>query len=139
MRGRGLRAGLLEPPRCYAQDGLAATAALDVHAMAHITGGGLAANLARVLPKHVDAVLERSAWTPQPIFDLIGELGGVARDELERTFNLGVGMVAVVAAADADGALRLLAARTVPAWVIGSILPGSGQARLVSSHPETAP
>ncbi|MCI0687485.1 MAG: phosphoribosylformylglycinamidine cyclo-ligase [Sporichthyaceae bacterium] len=136
--GRTLGEELLEPTRIYARDCLALADAAHVHAMAHVTGGGLAANLTRVLPKHVDAVLERSAWTPQPIFDLIGELGGVARDELERTFNMGVGMVAVVAASDADQALRLLTARTAPAWVIGSVLPGSGQARLVSSHPGTS-
>jgi len=135
--GRTLGEELLEPTRIYALDclALAGAADLDVHAMAHVTGGGLAANLARVMPAHLDAVLARSTWTPQPIFGLIGELGGVSEQELERTFNQGVGMVVVVAAGDTDRALGLLASRTVPAWVIGSVESGTGGARLVSSHP----
>jgi len=147
--GRTLGEELLEPTRIYAPDCRALAEAgaeagagvetggvsVDVHAMAHVTGGGLAANLARVMPAHLDAVLDRSTWSPQPIFGLIGQLGGVAVAELERTFNQGVGMVAVVAAGDADRALELLASRTVPAWVIGLVEFGTGGARLVSSHP----
>lgn len=132
--GRTLGEELLEPTRIYAKDCLALATEIDVHAMAHITGGGLAANVARVLPESVDALLDRTTWRPQPIFGLIGELGGIQTEELERTFNMGVGMVSMLTAGDADRALRLLADRSVPAWVIGSVEPGTGTARLVSSH-----
>lgn len=133
--GRTLGEELLEPTRIYALNCLALAREADVHAMAHVTGGGVGANLARVLPPDLDAVVDRSTWTPQPIFTLLGELGGIPAGELERTFNLGVGMVTVLPAADADRALRLLAGRAVPAWVIGSVEPGTGVSRLVSSHP----
>jgi phosphoribosylformylglycinamidine cyclo-ligase len=132
---RTLGAELLEPTRIYALDCLAVAAACDVHAYAHITGGGLAANLARSLPPTADAVLDRATWTPQPVFDVIAGHGGVAAEEMERTFNMGVGMAAVVAAADADAALALLAERGVPAWVLGEIVPGTGEARLTGAHP----
>ena len=68
-----------------------------MHAYAHITGGGLAANLARVLPAGTDALLDRGTWQPQPVFGLLAERGGVPSDEMERVFNMGVGMAAVVA------------------------------------------
>src|SRR5262249_4461968 len=100
--GRTLGEEMLTPTRIYASDGLALAAAVDVHAFAHVTGGGLATNLARVLPPSVDAVVERATWRPPPIFDLIARRGDVALAEMERTFNVGVGMVAVVAAGDAD-------------------------------------
>jgi phosphoribosylformylglycinamidine cyclo-ligase len=124
--GRTLGEELLEPTRIYAPDCLALTAAssdIDTHALAHVTGGGLAANLARVLPSGLDARLDRSTWRPPPVFGLIGRLGEVPDHELERTFNMGVGMVAVVAAEHADRAARLLNERGVAAWVIGEVVP----------------
>jgi phosphoribosylformylglycinamidine cyclo-ligase len=119
--GRTLGEELLEPTRVYARDCRELIASIDVHAMAHITGGGLAANLARVLPGHLGARIERGTWTPQPIFGLVARVGGVERAALEATLNLGVGMVAAVAAADAEQAATLLTARGVPAWVCGHI------------------
>jgi len=119
--GRTVGEEMLESTRIYAQDCLALAAAVDVHAFSHVTGGGLAANLARVLPTTVACDLERSTWTPAPIFTLIGALGGVERADLERTFNMGIGMIAVVAADDADEALRLLGDRGVTSWVCGTI------------------
>jgi phosphoribosylformylglycinamidine cyclo-ligase len=107
-----------------------------VHAYAHVTGGGLAGNLARVLPGTVDAVLDRATWTPPPIFDLVARLGPVSRPELERTLNIGVGMIAVLP--DGPAAVRLLTERGVPAWVAGEIVPGSGEASLVGEHPHRA-
>src|SRR3954463_6941095 len=94
--GRTLGEELLEPTRIYAKACLALARGTRTHAMSHITGGGLAANLERVLPAEVTVTLDRGTWTPQPVFGLVGEVGGVARDDLERTLNLGVGMVAVV-------------------------------------------
>ena len=103
--------------------------------MAHVTGGGLAANLARVLPAHVSARLDRRTWTPAPVFGLVGGVGGVAVDELERTLNMGVGMVAVVAPHTADAALAVLEKRGVPSWVLGEVVPGDGSAVLDGGHP----
>jgi phosphoribosylformylglycinamidine cyclo-ligase len=102
--------------------------------LAHITGGGLAGNLVRVLPSGVDAVVDRATWQVPPIFDLIAKRGQVERDEMERTFNMGVGMVAVVAAAEADRALALLTARHIPSWACGEVVTGTGEARLVGSY-----
>ncbi|MFZ0325505.1 MAG: phosphoribosylformylglycinamidine cyclo-ligase [Actinomycetes bacterium] len=140
--GRTLGEELLEPTRIYALDclALARDPELGVHAFSHITGGGLAANLARVLPDHVEAVVDRSTWTPAPVFGLIASTGGVERLEMERTFNDGVGMVAVVGAAGADAVLGRLAGRGVDAWVCGQV--GDREpdranvtVRLVGDHP----
>jgi phosphoribosylformylglycinamidine cyclo-ligase len=133
--GRSLGDELLTPTRIYARDCLALAQACDVHAFAHVTGGGLAANLARVLPRHADAVLDRATWRPQPVFGLLAARGGIADDEMERVFNMGVGMVAVIAAADAEATLGLLTARDVPAWRAGEITDGTGTARLTGRHP----
>ncbi len=119
--GRAVGEELLVPTRIYAQDCLALAATVDVHSISHVTGGGLAANLARVLPTDMAVDLDRTTWTPAPVFSVIGELGRVDRGDLERTFNMGIGMIAVVAASDADAALALLAAREVPAWVCGTV------------------
>jgi phosphoribosylformylglycinamidine cyclo-ligase len=132
--GRTLGEELLTPTRIYAPDCLALGAAVDVHAFAHVTGGGLAGNLARVLPSSADAVIERASWRPPPIFDLIARLGQVAPAELERTFNLGVGMVGLVAASDADRALEVLRERRLPAWVAGEVVPGSGGVQLRGAY-----
>ncbi|OLT26493.1 phosphoribosylformylglycinamidine cyclo-ligase [Nocardiopsis sp. CNR-923] len=125
---------LLTPTRVYAKDCVALTGAVEVHAYAHITGGGLAANLSRSLPGHLDAELDRSTWTPAPVFGYLADKGDVARDDMEATFNMGVGMVAVVAARDAGRALELLADRGVPAWRLGEVTAGSGRARLTGEY-----
>ncbi len=130
--GRTLGEELLEPTRIYARDCLALAAATEVHAYAHVTGGGLAGNLARVLPPTADAVVDRSTWIRPPVFDLVARLGPVAPAEIERTLNVGVGMVAVLP--DGPAAVRLLAGRGVPAWVAGEVVPGTGRARLVGAH-----
>ncbi|HWC35391.1 MAG TPA: phosphoribosylformylglycinamidine cyclo-ligase [Mycobacteriales bacterium] len=115
---------LLTPTRIYAKDCLSLAAALEVHAFSHVTGGGLTANLARVLPDGLAARIDRSSWTPAPIFDLIAERGQVAAAEMERTFNLGVGMVAVVPEPVAQAAVDHLTGRGVPSWVCGQISEG---------------
>ena len=129
--GATLGEELLIPTRVYSLDCLALINApgVDVHAFSHVTGGGLAANLDRVLPSGVDIEIDRTTWAPAPIFDLIGGLGAVQRVELERTLNMGVGMVALVGAADADRALAVLAGRGVPAWVAGRARRGGGPGR----------
>ncbi len=130
-----LGAELLTPTRIYAADCLALADTVEVHAFAHITGGGLAANLARVLPADVDAVLDRGTWTPPPVFGLLAGHGRVDAAELERVFNQGVGMAAVVSADAADAAIALLAGRGLAAWQLGAVIEGSGQARLIGRHP----
>jgi phosphoribosylformylglycinamidine cyclo-ligase len=138
--GRTLGDELLEPTRIYARDCLALIDAVDVHAFSHITGGGLANNLARVLPGHLAATVDRATWSPAPIFGLVGEVGAVSHEDLEATLNMGVGMVAVVSARDADRAVQLLAVRGIPAWVAGTVTsvtsaaPGSAQVGLVGAH-----
>lgn len=119
--GRTVGEELLEPTRIYAQDCLALIESVDVHAISHVTGGGLAANLARVLPPQLAVDLDRSTWTPQPVFSVIGELGRVAQSDMERTFNMGIGMIAVVAKADAQRAIDVLASRGLRAWAGGQL------------------
>jgi phosphoribosylformylglycinamidine cyclo-ligase len=131
--GRTLGEELLEPTRIYAADvlDLAGSLGPDLHALAHVTGGGLAANLARVLPGGVHAVVDRGTWRPAPVFDLVARLGGVPRADLERTLNLGVGMVAVLDPGRAVEAVERLAARGVPAWVVGTVAGGAPPADAV--------
>jgi phosphoribosylformylglycinamidine cyclo-ligase len=125
--GTALGEELLRPTKIYALDCLELARATEVHAFAHITGGGLAANLARVIPAHLTARVDRSTWRPQPVFSLVGAVGQVPLPELERTFNMGVGMVAVVPPDAVDAALRLLEERGQDAWVIGTIEERSGE------------
>ena len=121
LGGRTLGEELLTPTRIYALDCLALAAECGAHAFAHVTGGGLAANLARVLPPGVRATVDRSTWAPHPIFDLVATVGEVPRAELEGAFNLGVGMIVVLPAGRAAAAIELLTARDVRAWLLGDI------------------
>ncbi|MBM9466617.1 phosphoribosylformylglycinamidine cyclo-ligase [Nakamurella leprariae] len=118
---RTLGEELLEPCRIYALDCLALAQEYDVHAYAHITGGGLANNLARVIPDGLTAVLDRRTWSPPPVFGYIAGHGRVSRDEMEQAFNMGIGMVAVVASDDIDRALAVLTARHLPTVVLGTV------------------
>ncbi|MGY1778020.1 phosphoribosylformylglycinamidine cyclo-ligase [Geodermatophilus sp. SYSU D00804] len=127
---------LLEPTRIYALDCLALVDGLGVHgvhAFAHVTGGGLAGNTARVVPDGLEAVLDRGTWALPAAVSLLEE-HGVPREESERAFNCGVGMVAVVAAEVAERAVGLLTGRGVPAWVAGTVGAGGTGARLVGSY-----
>jgi phosphoribosylformylglycinamidine cyclo-ligase len=121
--GRTLGEELLTPTRVYSADllDLIRTDGIDVHALSHVTGGGLVANLARVLPPTVFARLDRSTWTPPAVFATIGSLGQVPRADLERTLNMGVGFVAMLPADQVDRATRELEARGIPAWTIGEV------------------
>ncbi len=119
--GSTLGEELLEPTKIYSLDCLALTRTTEVHAFSHVTGGGLAANLARVIPDGLHAIVDRSTWTPAPVFDLVGKTGQVERLELEKTLNMGVGMIAIVPEDSADVALATLADRGVEAWVAGEI------------------
>jgi phosphoribosylformylglycinamidine cyclo-ligase len=137
--GRTLGEELLEPTRIYAKDCLALIAETDVHAFAHVTGGGLASNLARVLPTGTAVTVDRGSWSVPAVFTCIAERGHVVAEEMERTFNLGVGMIAIVPPDDADRALATLLGRHVPAWVAGTVAAGTsgapGSVQLVGKHP----
>ena len=119
--GRTLADELLEPTRIYTLDCLDLLDHAEVHVFSHVTGGGLAANLARVLPPTLAADVDRTSWTPQPIFELIRELGGVERLEIEKTLNQGVGMIAIVEPGSVEDALHRLRARGVDAWIAGAV------------------
>jgi phosphoribosylformylglycinamidine cyclo-ligase len=121
--GQTLGEELLTPTRVYSTDllDLIRTDGVEVHALSHVTGGGLAANLARVLPPHVLARLDRATWTPPPVFQAVGALGRVPRADLERTLNMGVGFVAMLPAEHADAATHFLEQRGLPAWVLGEV------------------
>ena len=123
---------LLQPTRIYVKDvGVLREAGITLKGLAHITGGGIPGNLPRCLPDDTRAVLRESSWTRSPLFGLIQRLGGVARDEMFRTFNMGLGLIAVVPAAQAQSAVDALMARGVQAWHVGQIEAGSGEATAV--------
>jgi phosphoribosylformylglycinamidine cyclo-ligase len=131
---RTLGEELLTPTRIYAKDCLDLMTETDLRALAHVTGGGVAGNLVRVLPDNVDAVVDRSTWNPQPIFDLVQSKGRIEQSEMESTFNMGVGMLAIVAQSDTDRALAFLRGRNVDTWVAGEIIDGAGDVRLIGSY-----
>jgi phosphoribosylformylglycinamidine cyclo-ligase len=133
--GEPLGEHLLTPTRIYARDCLSLIAETEVHGFSHVTGGGLAANLARVLPPHLSVTVDRGTWRPQPVFDLVQARGRVEQAEMERTFNMGVGMVALLVPDDVDRALAVLTARHVPAWVAGTVQAGDGTVTLAGAHP----
>ena len=96
-------------------------AGAGAHAFTHVTGGGLAGNLARVLPAATVACVDRATWAPGPVFELIARTGAVPLAQMELTFNLGVGMVAVVPAHRVADALAVADGRGVPAWPLGDV------------------
>ncbi|MGJ9412596.1 phosphoribosylformylglycinamidine cyclo-ligase [Aeromicrobium sp. CF4.19] len=131
---------LLTPTRLYTLPCLGLADALDVHAMSHVTGGGLAANLARVVPETVSVRVDRSSWSRPAVFDLVADVGSVRRDDLEEALNIGVGMVALVAGEDADAAVRFLTDQGVEAWIAGDVAEAGvhGGAGSVTLHGEHA-
>ena len=122
--GRTLGEELLEPTRIYAKDCLALTAETQVRTFCHVTGGGLAGNLERVIPNGLCAELDRGTWTPAPVFAMIAQRGRIERAEMDKTFNMGIGMVAIVAPEDTDRALAILTARHLDCWTLGTVKKG---------------
>jgi phosphoribosylformylglycinamidine cyclo-ligase len=124
----GTRVGeaLLTPTRIYAPHliDLLATG-VEIHALCHVTGGGLPGNLPRCLPPGLTARVDRGSWDPPPVFRILADLGPVDDQELARATNLGVGMVAVLPAAEADHAAAFLAEREIPSWLMGEVV-GAG-------------
>lgn len=124
--GRTVGAEFLEPTRIYTADCLALLeepeTAAGVRAFSHVTGGGLAANLARIVPAGRGATVDRATWEPLPVFGRVRDWGGVPQDDLERTLNMGIGMIAVLAPESVDAAVALLARRGLQASVIGRVV-----------------
>jgi len=118
---------LLEPTRIYVKALLALLMQVDVHALAHITGGGLLDNLPRVMPTGTRAVIDSGSWQRPAVFDWLQEQGNVADDEMYRTFNCGVGMVLCVNEADVEQTLAVLTEEGESASVIGRIEAGDGE------------
>ena len=102
----------------------------SIHAMAHITGGGLPGNLNRALPAHLDAEVDTASWTVPSLFRVLGEAGGVVPGELFRAFNMGVGMVLIVPPEAVSAMCAQSAAHGIAAWELGRVVPGSGRVRL---------
>jgi len=119
--GRTLLGQLLAPTRIYAKAVAALAEQVDIHAMSHITGGGLTENLPRVFPDELAAVIDWSSWQRPAVFDWLAEQGNVETGEMRRTFNNGVGMVVVVSADQADRAVSVMQAAGEKAWVVGEI------------------
>ena len=105
--------------------------ATAVKAFAHITGGGFVDNIPRVLPDNCDVEIRKGSWEMLPIFKMIEKKGGVPEDELYQVFNMGIGMVAIVAADKADVVLKFIVGQGHRAWRIGEVVKGSGESRVV--------
>ncbi|MCC5856201.1 MAG: phosphoribosylformylglycinamidine cyclo-ligase [Idiomarina sp.] len=112
---------LMAPTKIYVKSVLELVRNIDVHAISHITGGGFQENIPRVLPEGTKAVVDRNSWTWPTIFSWLQDNGNIARDEMFRTFNCGVGLVIAVPAEQADQAVALLNAQGEQAWVLGHV------------------
>lgn len=133
--GHSLGEELLRPTSLYTKPCLTLARTTNTHALAHITGGGIAANLARVVPPLLSAVVDRSTWSPPAIFGLVADLGSVPQSDLEATLNMGVGMIAVVSPDDARLALGSLEEGGIPAWLCGEVTRTDGAgAHLIGAY-----
>ncbi|HEX9857192.1 MAG TPA: phosphoribosylformylglycinamidine cyclo-ligase [Paracoccaceae bacterium] len=121
-----LGAALLAPTRLYVRSALAAVRAGGVHALAHITGGGLTENPPRVIPEGLACEIDLAAWTLPPVFRWLAETAGMAEPELLKTFNCGIGMIAVVAADRAEALTALLTAEGETVTRLGTVTQGAG-------------
>ena len=126
LGGRSLGETLLTPTKIYVKPMLALMDAVNVKSVAHITGGGFFENIPRALPEGCAAQIDRGAVKVLPIFDLIAKTGEIPEREMFNTFNMGVGMIAVVSTEDADKAVETLKANGEDAYVLGGIVEGDG-------------
>jgi len=122
---------LLAPTRIYVKSVLDLIASVDVHAIAHLTGGGFWENIPRVLPDNTQAVIDESSWQWPAVFDWLQSAGNVSRHEMYRTFNRGVGMVIALPAQEVDKAIELMNAKGEKAWKIGMIKASDSSERVV--------
>lgn len=129
MLGRTVGEELLEPTRIYVRAVFPLLERFRIKGLAHITGGGLTENIPRILPAGTAVQVRPDTWPSLPVFTLISETGNVAKAEMFRTFNMGIGMVAVVSAADAGPVMNDLAARGEQGYLIGEVVRGTGEVR----------
>lgn len=122
---------LLEPTRIYTKFINKLITKVPIKALAHITGGGITGNLNRVLPSKTDAIVHEGQWPLPPIFQFLEDSGPVAHDEMHRTFNMGLGMMGVVAAADVTRLTRAAKAAGEEIFIVGTIEKGTGQVQIV--------
>jgi len=127
LGGKTVAEVLLEPTRIYVKDVLALLEAVEVRGLTHVTGSGLPGNVPRCLPDGTRAVLEARRWPRPAVFDWLQRLGGVSDTEMDSTFNMGLGMVAMVPAAAVQKALSFLAGRGMTAWEVGKVEASSGE------------
>ena len=118
---------LLEPTRLYTRPLLSLIDESQdaVHALSHVTGGGIAANLARVLPQGSWVEVDRSTWSPSPVFRVLADLGDLSLESTESTWNLGIGFLAVVAADKAAAAASTLSREGIATWQVGVVATGA--------------
>lgn len=126
FHGKSLAEHLMAPTRIYVKPVLELIKQVNVHAISHITGGGFQENIPRVLPEHCKAVVERNSWQWPVIFSWLQEHGNIAREEMFRTFNCGVGLIIAVPADQADQAVAVLNNQGENAWVIGTVADRQG-------------
>ena len=131
FNGETLGSALLKPTKIYVKSLLSLLDKVPVHAFAHITGGGFVDNIPRVLPKSLDVVIKKGSWDMLPIFRIIAEKSGVPDAELYQVFNMGIGMVAIVSADQADAVLKFINGQKHDAWLIGEVVKGSGETKVV--------
>ncbi|HEY3779209.1 MAG TPA: phosphoribosylformylglycinamidine cyclo-ligase [Rhizomicrobium sp.] len=131
--GVPLGAALLVPTRLYVRSALAALRACDIKGLAHITGGGLTENLPRILPPNIDATIRPGSWPVPPVFAWLAQRGNIAESEMLRTFNCGIGLVAVVAREDRQRCMDSFASTGETVHEIGTLVAGNGEPRVTYS------
>lgn len=122
LEGKPLSQWLMEPTRIYVKSILDLLKQVDVHALSHITGGGLLENLPRVMPENTQALIDGKSWSPSPIFHWLQQQGNVQPSEMYRTFNCGIGMIIAVAAEDAQKAQKILQEAGERTFIVGEII-----------------
>lgn len=131
LSGKPLADHLLAPTRIYVKSVLELIEKIDVHAIAHLTGGGFWENIPRVLPEGMQAVIDESSWQWPAVFSWLQQAGNVSRHEMYRTFNCGVGMVIALPEAEVDAAIALLTAAGEKAWKIGKLTASSDEQQVI--------
>ncbi len=127
LAGKSLGEALLTPTQIYVKPVLEARqSGLEIHGMAHITGGGLPENLPRCLGEGRSVQIAPSCWTIPPIFQWLETTGAIAHAEMFNTFNMGIGFVVLVPSSQANQAVKWFESQAIPAWLIGEVIPGSG-------------
>jgi phosphoribosylformylglycinamidine cyclo-ligase len=129
--GETLGAALLKPHLCYSNAILNVYRHLEIHALAHLTGGGFPGNIPRVLPQGCKAVIKKGSWKILPIFQLLQDCGGVLDEEMYQTFNMGIGMIVIIASRDVQKAKKLFKQQGFEAPIIGEIGKGKPSVEMI--------